>query len=322
MPLKRRHHTQLQAEITDVFSRIFVADGLSAQLVPEGCTASVRCYDPLGAGSTDYVFASETQFVAVLGKLRKDARGVLPETPEVAQLRVQAQAKSLREGGPVRLFKGGVAYDIVVTDAAGEEEVLCGRAGAHTSRLAEAVIGVSPSAHQAGQPLQLAQTEAVKKAEVRGLGKRSAAAEAALVEAAGVSTDASELINLCELRGRRPEGELLPLIQAAQTRLCEVGKGEEAEALVAARLALTMHHARPDVKGGKLGGKLGGKPHPLLDRTPRPRAFAARSRYAHARPTTYRAADPNRRRALFCGAGGCDRCGDARRPHGVHEPAQ
>ena len=244
-----------QQQVTDVFSRLFVADGLSAELVPEGCSAWLRCYDPLGAGFTDYAFASETQFVDVLAEQRKDARGVLSETADVALQRAQAQAKSLRENGPLRLLKGGVAYNIVVKkDATGEEEVLCGRPGPHTSRLAEAILGEAPGAQQAGQPLQRAQTEAMKKAEVRELVERSAAAEAALAEAAttaGASAAASELIELCAERGRRLERELLPLIQAAKKQLREVGLDEEAEAFVARRLALTMHHARPDSKGGE-----------------------------------------------------------------------
>lgn len=150
---------------------------------------------------------------------------------------------------------GSLTYNIVVKkDATGEEEVLCGRPGPHTSRLTEAVLGEAPGAQQAGQPLQRAQTEAVKRAEVRKLSESSAAAEAALAEAAataGATADASELIERCAERGQRPERELLPLIRAAEARLREVGLGKAAEAFVAQRLALTMHHARPDTKGGE-----------------------------------------------------------------------
>ena len=189
--------------------------------------------------------------------LRTGECSVLGETPADARRRAKEHVQSLRTGGVYRLQPGANAWDLVlVNDETGEETVLCGRAGPHTQRLAQAIVGVTCDVPPSGQTLQAAQAKAELKAEVRQLNERSSTAEAALRKAAafGHADDAAELIKLAAKRGQWPESDLLPRIKALVSRLGVAGLGEEAEAFVTARLALTMHHARPDVKGGKLGG--------------------------------------------------------------------
>jgi hypothetical protein len=183
----RRLYNSLQLEITDTFGRLFVGDQLNEQLVPHGSTLKLRVYDPSGSGgNADYPFASRAQFVKVLTSLRKGARGIFCEAPADAQRHAAAQLQSLCRGGGQRLMPGARAWNLLLcmTDETGEVLVLCGRAGPHTPRLAEAVGGMRGASVSGQQPLQEAQTEAAKRAEVRQLKEHSAAMEAALVQGA------------------------------------------------------------------------------------------------------------------------------------------
>jgi hypothetical protein len=254
----RRLYNSLQLEITDTFGRLFVGDQLNEQLVPHGSTLKLRVYDPSGSGgNADYPFASRAQFVKVLTSLRKGARGIFCEAPADAQRHAAAQLQSLCRGGRQRLMPGARAWNLLKTDETGEVLVLCGRAGPHTPRLAEAIGGMRGASLLGQQPLQEAQTEAAKRAEVRQLKEHSAAMEAALVQGAAAGThapDAAKLIELAAKRGCEPERVLLPRLEILAGRLATAGLREEAEAFIRSRLELTKHEVRPEVIGGALGG--------------------------------------------------------------------
>jgi hypothetical protein len=254
----RRLYNSLQLEITDTFGRLFVGDQLNEQLVPHGSTLKLRVYDPSGSGgNADYPFASRAQFVKVLTSLRKGARGIFCEAPADAQRHAAAQLQSLCRGGRQRLMPGARAWNLLKTDETGEVLVLCGRAGPHTPRLAEAIGGMRGASLLGQQPLQEAQTEAAKRAEVRQLKEHSAAMEAALVQGAAAGThapDAAKLIELAAKRGCEPERVLLPRLEILAGRLATAGLREEAEAFIRSRLELTKHEVRPEVIGGVIGG--------------------------------------------------------------------
>ena len=256
----RRLYNSLQLEITDTFGRLFVGDQLNEQLVPHGSTLKLRVYDPSGSGgNADYPFASRAQFVEVLTSLRKGARGIFCEAPADAQRHAAAQLQSLCRGGRQRLMPGARAWNLLLcmTDETGEVLVLCGRAGPHTPRLAEAIGGMRGASLLGQQPLQEAQTEAAKRAEVRQLKEHSAAMEAALVQGAAAGAhapDAAKLIELAAKRGCEPERVLLPRLEILAGRLATAGLREEAEAFIRSRLELTKHEVRPEVIGGVIGG--------------------------------------------------------------------
>lgn len=251
----RRLYNSLQLEITDTFGRLFVGDQLNEQLVPHGSTLKLRVYDPSGSGgNADYPFASRAQFVKVLTSLREGARGIFCEAPADAQRHAAAQLQSLCRGGGQRLMPGARAWNLLKTDETGEVLVLCGRAGPHTPRLAEAIGGMRGASLLGQQPLQEAQTEAAKRAEVRQLKEHSAAMEAALVQGAAAGTHAPDaaikLIELAAKRGCEPERVLLPRLEILAGRLATAGLREEAEAFIRSRLELTKHEVRPEVIGG------------------------------------------------------------------------
>ena len=258
--LDRRLYNRLQLEITDTFGRLFVGDQLNEQLVPHGSTLKLRVYDPSGSGgNADYPFASRAQFVKVLTSLRKGARGIFCEAPADAQRHAAAQLQSLCRGGGQRLMPGARAWNLLLcmTDETGEVLVLCGRAGPHTPRLAEAIGGMRGASLLGQQPLQEAQTEAAKRAEVRQLKEHSAAMEAALVQGAAAGAHAPDAVKLIELaakRGCEPERVLLPRLEILAGRLATAGLREEAKAFIRSRLELTKHEVRPEVIGGVIGG--------------------------------------------------------------------
>jgi len=261
----RRLHNQQQHEVMHVFSRLFGADGkLNTCVVPGHCDAVLRVFD-IAPGrarkSTDHTFTSRAEFVKVLQTLRRGARGVVLETPERERKLAELHAQSLAAGGPWRLMPGARPWLLELVDkSTGEPTPLCDRAGPHTGRLAASVgeaLPLQPRAYR-----QPAQTEREKEAAVRRLQVDSEAAQRALVVAAVAATVAAAeaaaavaaLIELAEKRGQQLDSLLLPDIATHVERLRELGLGDQAEAFVAARLRLTKHDVRPDVKGGWEGG--------------------------------------------------------------------
>lgn len=177
----------------------------------KGYTAKLRRYASSG-GYADLPFASQAEFVDVLVGLRKGECSILGETPADARRRAEEHVQSLRVGGVYRLMPGANAWDLVlVNDDTGEVTVLCGRAGPHTQRFAQAIVGVTRDAPPSGQTLQTAQTKAEKKAEVRQLNERSSTAKAALRKAAALAhaDNAAELVKLVAKRGQRLESDLV-----------------------------------------------------------------------------------------------------------------
>ena len=245
-----------------VFSHLFDAGELNPCVVPKDYDAVLRVFSivPGRTGQfTDHTFTSQAEFVELLRVLRQGARGVCLETEERARELAEEHAQSLATGGACRLMPGATPYELaMVNKKTGVRIVKCGRAGPHSELLAQSVGAVLPL--RLG-PLQAAQTTHEKEAAVELLKTRSAAAELALEEAAAAATAASAdaaatLIQLAATRGQqlddlvRPEIErLLALLRAASQKL-----GGLADAFVAARLQLTKHNVRPDVKGGLVGG--------------------------------------------------------------------
>ena len=66
--------------------------------------------------------------------------------------------------------------------------------------------------------------------------------------------EATRLIELVQKRHEQLECSVKPKIEDLQDQLRQLGLGAEAEAFVEARLRLTKHEVRPDVKGGVKGG--------------------------------------------------------------------
>ena len=252
----RRHHNQQCHEVVHVFSQLFVAGGLNPCFVPEGCIAVLRVFDIVPGCTdrfTDHTFTSRAEFVETLLELRQGARGVCLETEERARQLAEEHAQSLASGGACRLMPGARGYELAKVDTTtGARTVLCGRAGPHSPLLAQAVGAKLPLQPQ---PLQAAQTERQKEAAVKLLHTRSAEAQHELVKAAaaaavGTAEAAAALIEVSEKRGTQLDVFLQPEIERRSAQLREAGLGDQAASFLAARLELTKHCVRPDVKGG------------------------------------------------------------------------
>ena len=257
----RRHHNQQCHEVVHVFSQLFVAGGLNPCFVPEGCIAVLRVFD-IVPGCTDrfadHTFTSRAEFVETLHVLRQGARGVCLETEERARQLAEEHAQSLASGGACRLMPGARGYELAKVDTTtGARTVLCGRAGPHSELLAQAVGAKLPPQQHVRQA---AQTERQKDAAVKLLHTRSAEAQHELVKAAaaaavGTAEAAAALIEVAEKRGTQLDVFLQPEIERRSAQLREAGLGHQAASFLAARLELTKHCVRPDVKGGMKGGK-------------------------------------------------------------------
>ena len=205
---------------------------------------------------TDHSFSTRAGLVELVYQQRRGARGVVFEAEATARVRAESLVQSLADGGAWRLMPGATPWALFLLDkTTGESTRLCDRAGPFLPGLA-ASIGVLAAPPPQQHVRQAAQTERQKDAAVKLLHTRSAEAQHELVKAAaaaavGTAEAAAALIEVAEKRGTQLDVFLQPEIERLSVQLREAGLGDQAALFLAARLELTKHCVRPDVKGGK-----------------------------------------------------------------------
>ena len=186
--------------------------------------------------------------------------GVLGEALELSRRRAEEQAADLAglQTGRV-LAPGARAWRLVLTDARSASPYqLCGRGGWHTRDMLlglELELPAQPTTsndvllQEATDPRQYG--DQVRVASVLAeeqLRSAAAALEPAAVEQAANAV--TELVALAEARGCLPTRDAEERHAAALVALERLGLSPEAGRYVQARLDLTKHEARAQVKGG------------------------------------------------------------------------